>query len=146
AEALGENSQHSLSFDGTQHANLCFAYGSQECPQKISLALKKTLLHDYRIAHHGHPFELAQDIVTRALELGGKVAGDEGAVNGAGFERPADNSHFAESGDNQFVLFRVQTKFFEDQHCGHPASAANAGDAEPFAAQVFGSLDLRLHD
>jgi hypothetical protein len=110
------------------------------------LVLEKTLFHHNRIAHHRHLFKLAQNIVSAAFELGGKVSSDERRVDGAGFQGAADNSHLAEGGDDQLVFIGIHSQLLEDQHGGHPAGAANAGDADAFAAQIFGFFDLWLDD
>jgi hypothetical protein len=55
-------------------------------------------------------------------------------LNRARLQRLGDYPLIAESRQQDFIAIRIQANLFEPEHRRHPASATDAGDADPFAA------------
>src|SRR5581483_10769444 len=75
------------------------------------------------------------------FEAPAEDAVEHGGVDGAVLQRLHLNALIADHLKLNPVALLVKTEVLEPEHDAHPDRAADAGDAEAFAAQILGPLD-----
>ena len=88
----------------------------------------------------------AGDVEAFLFQTAAEYAVEHRGVDGAVFEGLHLNALIADDLELDLVALLIETEMLEPKHDAHPNRAADAGDAEAFAAQLFGSFDRRPGD
>jgi hypothetical protein len=117
-----------------------FDLGFQEVFDRIGALLQKSALRDNRLAGD-QLFQfgiLAGDVKAFLFQAAAEYAVEHGGVDAAVFEGLHLNTLIADDLELDLVALVIKTEMLEPKHDSHPNRAADAGDTESFAAQIFG--------
>ena len=123
-----------------RHRRDCWAFVSGNSP--VLAVKQKILAHDDGLIEHRNVgwCEVGDHVETFALQAPYQRAIEHCGVDPAGFQGLADQHRIADHEQIDIVSLDVETDVLQAQNRVHPGGAADALDAEAFAAQLLGGF------